>query len=411
MRFTVVTFGSEGDTRPLAALCRGLVDAGHAPMLFAEGATLGRARELGVPCEALPGDVRSILPIVDPMQKLRLADIFKVSKDLQGIIAANMSAWIRRLAAHAKDSDALLFSSLALGAGILVGEELCKPKIGLWFQPVTPTREFNSPLMQPHSWPGWANLLTYRLLHRYMWAPYAKPTQAARKDIFGTSVVGRPSFDFPMLYGISNQLVARPADWPDSHRICGHWSLPAANFQPPADLAEFLAAGEPPIYAGFGTVSCFIRRRALTALIDAIAGRRTLFGPGWSRIDRNVLPANFHIVRDIPHEWLFPRTALVIHHGGAGTTHTAARAGVPQVVLPIGADQPFWASRAAAAGIAPAGKRNARLDGRSVARMIDEALRPAVVERARQVAAAMANENGIAVAIREIERLTHQRPN
>lgn len=407
MRYTVVTFGSEGDTRPLAALCRGLLDAGHELTLFAEGATLGRARELGVPCEALPGDVRSILPIVDPMQTLRLSDVLKVGAGLKGILATNLAAWVRTIAAHAKNSDALLFSSLALGAAVVVGEELRKPMVGLWFQPVTPTREFNSPLMQPHSWPGWANLLTYRLLHKYMWAPYAKAAQAARKDIFGTSATGRPRFDFPMLYGISNQLVPQPRDWPRSHRICGHWSMPAADFRPPAALADFLATGEPPIYAGFGSVSCFIRRRALTALVDAIAGRRALFAPGMSKIDRSALPANFEIVREVPHEWLFPRTSLVIHHGGAGTTHTAARAGVPQVVLPIGADQPFWARRAAAAGIAPPGKRNARLDGRRVRQMIDSALQPPVAERARAVAAAMAQENGVDVTVRAIEELTH----
>ena len=70
MRFTIVTFGSEGDTRPLAALSRGLLDAGHELKLFADKSTLGRARELSVPCEALEGDVKSVLPIVDPMQKL-----------------------------------------------------------------------------------------------------------------------------------------------------------------------------------------------------------------------------------------------------------------------------------------------------------------------------------------------------
>ena len=408
MRFTLVTFGSEGDTRPLAALARGLMDAGHEVCLFAEGATLARVRDLGVPCEALQGDVRSMLPIVDPTTKLKLADVLKVSKGLQNIIAQNMSAWIRTVAAHARQSDAILFSSLAFGAGIAVAAELRKPLIGLWFQPVTPTRAFNSPLMQPRNLPGWANLLTYRLLHRYMWAPYAKPTALARKEIFGTTSSARPAFDFPMLYGISSQLVSEPADWPKSHRICGHWSMPADTFSPPDELATFLADGPPPMYAGFGTASCFIRRKALTALIDAVAGRRVLFAPGWSKIDNTVLPANFHLVGNVPHEWLFPRMSLVIHHGGAGTTHTAARAGVPQIVLPVGGDQPFWASRAAAAGIAPGAKPNARLKASEVARMIDSAHQPGMRERARAVAAAMAREDGVGTTVKAIEQTTRE---
>ena len=405
MRFTVVTFGSEGDTRPLAALCRGLLDAGHDLKLFAEYSTLSLARTLGVPCEGLAGDVKSILPIVDPLQKLRLSDVLKVGRDMKAIIAANTASWIRTATEHARSSDAILFSSLALGVGVAVIEELRKPIIGLWFQPVTPTRAFCSPLLRPMRLPGWANQLTYRLLHHQMWSPYAKPTRTARREIFGTMGTATPRFDFPFLYGISQHLVPRPDDWPDSHRICGHWSLPAQDFQPSAELRAFLDAGEPPIYAGFGSVSCFIRARALRALIDAVAGRRVVFGAGWSKIDHNVLPSNFHVVRDVPHEWLFPRTSLVIHHGGAGTTHTAARAGVPQVVLPIGADQPFWASRVAAEGVAPQYANGARLKSAAVAKMIDWAQQPSVRERAKSLSEAMSEENGLAYAIRKIEKL------
>lgn len=409
MRFTIVTFGSEGDTRPLAALSRGLLDAGHELKLFAEQSTLGRARELNVPCEALDGDVKSVLPIVDPMQKLRMGDIVQVGKNMKALFSEHTIAWIRAVAAHARDSDAVLFSSLAIGVGISVADELRKPIIGLWFQPVTPTREFNSPLMPPMRLPGWGNKLTYRILHRQMWAPFAEPSQHAREVLFGTRTGGRPSFDFPFLYGISQHLVARPHDWPGAHHICGHWAAPPAAFQPTSDLSEFLDAGPRPMYAGFGAVSSFIRKKALTALIDAVAGRRIVFCPGWSKINEHVLPANFHIVRDVPHEWLFPRMSLVIHHGGAGTTHTAARAGVPQVVLPVGADQPFWASRVAAAGVAPKYPTGARLKAQALAELIEEAVQPTMQSRAKALAAAMAREDGIAFAIREIERLTAAR--
>ncbi len=74
MRFTVVTSGSEGDTRPLAALCRGLMDAGHQVRLFAEQSTLGFAQTLGVPTQALAGDIRSAQLTGHPMQKIPLAD-------------------------------------------------------------------------------------------------------------------------------------------------------------------------------------------------------------------------------------------------------------------------------------------------------------------------------------------------
>jgi len=171
--------------------------------------------------------------------------------------------------------------------------------------------------------------------------------------VFGRRAHERLSFDHPMLYGVSRELVAQPSDWPSDHRICGHWSVPADDWQAPADLLEFLDAGEPPIYAGFGSPSSFIRNKSLQPLIEAIGGRRAIFSPAWSNIDSSVLPTNFFIARDVPHEWLFPRVALAIHHGGAGTTHTAARAGIPQIVLPIGADHFFWGHRVALKGAAP----------------------------------------------------------
>jgi hypothetical protein len=113
VRFSVVTVGSEGDTRPLAALCRGLLDHGHEVKLFADHSTLTLARTLGVPCEALQGDMKSIVPIADPRQKLRFSEIMRVGKDLKAFIAHNSVSWLRAVGEHAGRSDAVLFSSLA----------------------------------------------------------------------------------------------------------------------------------------------------------------------------------------------------------------------------------------------------------------------------------------------------------
>jgi sterol 3beta-glucosyltransferase len=61
MKFIVATYGTEGDARPFAALCRGLMDAGHEAQLLSDGATLGSAHALGVPATALSGDIRDVL--------------------------------------------------------------------------------------------------------------------------------------------------------------------------------------------------------------------------------------------------------------------------------------------------------------------------------------------------------------
>ena len=405
MRFSVVTVGSEGDTRPLAALCRGLLDNGHEVKLFADQATLGLPMTLGVPCEALQGDIKSILPIADPRQKLRFSDLMRLGKDLKAFIANNSASWLRAAGAHAARSDAILFSSLALGVALTLREELQTTTVGLAFQPGgAPTREFCSPGLPPLKLPGWLNSWTHTLMLRQWWSLFAQSGPRARREVFGTTFTQRPAFDFPMLYGISRELVAQPADWPSNHIICGHWYAPMSDWQPPPELLDFIG-DEPPIYAGFGSPSSFVRLQGLHALIDAVAGQRVVFSPGWSHIDRSVLPDNFFIARDVPHEWLFPRVSLAIHHGGAGTTHTAARAGIPQVILPFGSDQPFWAGRAIARGVAPKRPRNAARNASAIAKMIAFAQLDSTRQKAKELAQGMAREAGVVKAVRAIEVL------
>ncbi len=104
---------------------------------------------------------------------------------------------------------------------------------------------------------------------------------------------------------------------------------------------------------------------------------------------------------------------MAIHHGGAGTTHTAARAGIPQVVLPIGADHHFWAHRVALRGAAPKYPSKGRFDSRAVATMIEFAQRDDTRMHARALGEAMSHEDGVGTAIREIERagLSDERDN
>jgi sterol 3beta-glucosyltransferase len=168
-------------------------------------------------------------------------------------------------------------------------------------------------------------------------------------------------------------------------------------------LFDFLAAGPAPIYVGFGAVSSFIRQQRLNEITSAIAGRRALFHPGWSKITSAMLPNDVFVVGDTPHTWLFPRTSMVIHHCGAGTTHTAARAGVPSIGLPVGADQMFWAGRLAVAGVAPKYVRATKIDARALSTMIEFAEREDVRRRARALGSAMSEENGVAVAVQAIE--------
>lgn len=402
MRFSCVTWGSEGDTRPLGALCRGLVDRGHEVRLFADEATLTLPRMLEVPCEPLAGDITSVAPAGDLTRELRLSDMMATALQLKRFVTHHTAAWLRAVGEHARCSDAILFCGLGLTLGRVLAEELNKPAVFLCLQPIWPTREFCAPPLRPITLPGWLNRWTHRVA---LWSLAAKISPGrARREVFGRPGAKRSVRDFPMLCGVSQELVAQPADWPADHLICGHWSIPSipvSRWQPPPDLQDFLT-GEPPIYAGFGSAAAFLRGKAFKRLIDALAGRRVVFCRGWSRIEGSMLPQNFFVAKDVPHEWLFPRVSLVIHHGGAGTTHTAARAGVPQVILPFGVDQFFWGSRVAARG---AGARFCGWNTPAIAQMIGFAERDSTRQKARALGEAMAREDGVGVAVSTLEAL------
>jgi sterol 3beta-glucosyltransferase len=410
VKFTVATFGTEGDTRPLAALCRALIDAGHEARLLADRTTLHAAHALEVPCAPLSGDIKQAL---DPGQALgaivgKRGGVQATAKALAAIANANTRAWMAEVKAAAQESDAIVMSALASFVGLSVAEHLRIPAIGASMIPITPTREFASPFLPPNIVPGFLNRASHRFVNNMIWRAFREATNAARVEVCGLAPRKRNWTDHPILYGVSRVLLPRPVDWPEHTPVCGQWTMPVdpADWTPPAALSAFLDAGEPPIYVGFGSMAGFDRTRMAQALVTAIGGRRALFSPGWSGLDTSVLPPNFHVVGDTPHAWLFPRVSVVIHHGGAGTTHSATRAGKPSVVVPFAGDQPFWANRLHRAGVAAAAVDGNAPTAAAFARAIDFALQRATRARAEELGAAMREENGLPAAVSAIERWT-----
>lgn len=395
MKLLIVTYGTEGDTRPLAALGHALMQAGHEVELLGDASTLGIAHALGVPARALAGDIRATIAADGAMRH--------ITRNLARLKIAHSGEWLRQTIDAGRGCDAVIVSGLAAFIGLSAAEALRVPAIGAMLIPISPTSAFASPFL-PFTPPRLFNRASHTLFGQLSWRLFRKATNAARAQ------AGLPPrrtlwTDHPMLYGVSPTLVPRPADWPDNAHVCGQWIPPLATaFTPPDDLRAFLDAGEPPVYVGFGSMAGFDNVRLVDAVVGAIGARRALFNAGWSGIDPTRLPANVHAIGHVPHDWLLPRCALAIHHGGSGTTHSACRAGIPSVIVPFAGDQFFWNARLREAGV----MRHALKGASITAPALRDAVAYAGTETARRSASAlgrtMRDEDGCATAVQLVER-------
>jgi sterol 3beta-glucosyltransferase len=409
LRIVALTFGTEGDTRPMLALCRGLLDAGHDAVVVGERSGAVLAAALRVPFVALAGDMAAELRAAGPELLPRGHDVQRVAGALAGIATRHTAAWMRTVLAAARNADAILCAGLAIYVGLSCAEALCIPAIGVALQPMMPTRAFPSPFLSSRRLPSWINRASHKLVLAMMWRAFRRAINDARRDVARQPRRRREWDGYPILFALSPTLVLRPSDWPGRFTITGDWSLPAATYEADSDLAAFLAAGEAPVYVGFGSMIGFDRERLLASLLEALDGRRALLHSGWSGFGGASLPASVHRIGHVPHAWLLPRVAVAVHHGGAGTTHAAARAGVPSVVVPFAADQFFWADRLRALGIASERLAYRALTVAALRTRIADASEVAMRERADAVARAMTRETGVATAIACIDSLLSTR--
>lgn len=400
MKLVILTYGTEGDTRPLAALGHALRNAGHGVSLLGDASTLGAARELGVPAAALAGDIRELFATWGEQGPRGTA------KALVALTNAHTAVWTRQTLAAAQGCDAILTSGLAGFVGLSVAERLAVPAIGAGMIPLTPSREFASPFLPPAWVPALLNRASLALTNQLFWLAFRKTLNRARADVLDLPPRRALPTDHPMLYGISPTLLPPPADWPAQAMLCGQWVAPfAAGYAPPPALEEFLAAGPAPVYIGFGSMTGIDMKTMLAAVTAALGDRRAVFWPGWNGIGNAALPANIHCIDATPHDWLFPRMAAIVHHGGSGTSHSALRAGKPSIVMPFTGDQPFWAERLRRLGAAPAPLATSRPDAKALAAAFEFAARREVVERAAELGQRIAREDGLATAVAAIERL------
>ena len=344
MRVLLSTWGSRGDVEPLLGLAMALRELGAEVRVCAPPDFADLLARVGVPMMPAGKSVRDLVHGVHDRKPSTPADAPRVAAEL-------VAAQFETVASAADGCDVLVASGLMPAGARTVAEERGIPYVLACFMPGVLPSPHQSPLSRPGRPfpPGETdNRVLWDVDAERVQALYGGPLNAHR------AALGLPPVDNVRDHVLTDRpwLAADPtlSPWPGSPDLdvvqTGAWILPDERSLP-AELVAFLDAGTPPVYVSFGSV-CAPEDAARVA-IEAIRaqGRRVVVARGWADLalidDRD----DCFVVGEVNHQALFGRVAAVMHHGGAGTTTTATRAGAPQVVVPQIADQPYWACRVA----------------------------------------------------------------
>ncbi|MBX3065377.1 MAG: glycosyltransferase family 1 protein [Anaerolineae bacterium] len=410
MKILILTAGSRGDVQPFVALGRGLQTAGHEVTLATAALFESFVQGYGL----------NFAPMNDEL--LRLKDDPKLAMDGKGSKLALMKMVAPMLRRMLDDEwhiaqqgfDLLIYHPKTLG-GIHIAEKLGVPAyLSLTAPLYTPTSAFTYPLLPQLNFGGWFNRLSYKLLNLII-APYAGMINKWRAEMLGmpkranmSELVradnGQPT---PILYSYSEQVIPRPADFPPHVHATGFWFLDNhSDWQPSAALTRFLESGKPPVYVGFGSMTTSDPRAKAKQVIEALrlSDQRGILASGWGGMKADDLPDNVFLLDEAPHEWLFPRMAAVVHHGGAGTTAAGLRAGKPALITPFIGDQSFWGTRLHMLGIAAKPIPQKRLTAENLSAALTQITSdPSLCREAERIGALIRAEDGVANAIRVIE--------
>lgn len=408
MRIAIFALGSRGDVQPYVALGVGLQDAGHTVRLVTHEDFAPLAATHDLEARIVRGDVQAVAESEEMRALLARGNFLAITRRTAQAARQAMHHWAEDGLAACEGVDLIMAGVGGLFIGLALAEKLDVPFMQAYLVPFTPTGAFPGVLL-PVTLPrlGSAfNRLSHLLVRQVMWQGSRGADKLARQQVldlptaalfgpFGSERLRR----LPTLYGFSSAVVPRPADWGANIHITGYWFLDsAAAWTPPPALVAFLDDGPPPVYVGFGSMASREPEATADLVLSALAasGQRAIMLSGWAGLRAARLPSSVIMVESIPHAWLFPRTAAVVHHGGAGTTAAGLRAGVPSIVIPFFGDQAFWGERVRALGVGPEPIPRKELTAARLAAAIqqsvaDEALR----RRAAELGATIRAEDGV----------------
>lgn len=352
MRVLVIAVGTRGDVQPAFALALAVKARGHGVRVCIPPNFVEWAGQHGLDAVPMGVEMRAPAPRSSGAPALTPEQLRKLRESMPDLITDQFDT----IGRAADGCDVIVGANAHQYAGPSIAERRGMACVTAVYAPVA----IPSTDLAPPPAPGQAPVAdgTSSIEERWQQTAAAWNARALERVNANRARLGLAPIADVLDYALTNRtwLAADPALAPlpttpgRTVTATGAWVLPDPTPLPP-DLEAFLAGGEPPVFVGFGSMPAPLDVSAPVIAAVRSLGRRVLVSRGWAGLDRVDDATDCMVVGDVSHDVLFPRVACVVHHGGAGTTATVARAGVPQVITPMFSDQFYWAGRVTALGI------------------------------------------------------------
>ncbi|GKT50517.1 sterol 3-beta-glucosyltransferase UGT80B1 [Colletotrichum spaethianum] len=419
-------FGYTGsDVQPFIAYGSALRRYGHRVRLATHDNFAGFVRDSGLEFYPIGGDPADLMAymvrnpgLIPSLESLRGGDIGRKRRMIREMLQGCWEACFRPdpLTNEPFVANAIIANPPSF-AHVHCAQALGVPVHIMFTMPWSATRAFPHPLANLQSnntEPSTANWLSYGVVETMTWQGLGDVINDWRRRSLGLDNIqasmgpGITTYlKIPHTYCWSPAIISKPADWGQEIDVCGFFLRDEPIYNPPSDLDTFLRAGPPPVYVGFGSIVIDDPQRLTNVILEAASrcGVRVIISRGWSKLGGD--NPNTHQVfylGDCPHEWLFKRVSVVVHHGGAGTTACGLINARPTIVIPFFGDQPFWGGVVASIG---AGSKPIQHKTLSTDKLVD-ALRYCLSDQAHraaeEVALKMRIENGVDSAVQSLHR-------
>ncbi len=380
MKALLSSIGSRGDVQPLQALALALRAQGDDAVFCVPPNFRDWADAHGFACVPIGPDLRGA-SVPRKMKEL-------TPEQWQALAVGSVREQFRLVPEAARGCDVIVGATALQLAARSVAELMGIPYIFVGYAPcVFPSGELPPPNMaghHPFDLPAEENLRLHAADEQSSNARFGAAVNEERAKLGLAPVANSRAHMFTDRPWLAADPVLGPAVGPLEIVQTGAWFLPEPT-PLPSELSRFLDAGEPPIYFGFGSMRGADHDPRLLVETARALGRRAIILRGWAELSVEDAP-DCIAIGEVDFTKLFPRLAAVVHHGGAGTTHAAARAGTPQLILPHNYDQFYWAQRVASLGVGVWGPVPDELTGDALLAGLRTCLSPDTQARARHVA-------------------------